>query len=152
MCLCRLMEQGDIERRLSHKKASTSGSSGRSSSSHSSSSSSQVWDLPGLNTSSLMPGQSHTPARIGRDLHELMAEGSPEDRPPGLHSGLCASSCTKDVCNYAMYTTNSIVCIVGIAGMCLMHCQSHTLGRICRDVHNSMGDKPPGKHWHLYMR
>lgn len=54
---------------------------------------SQQWDAALFGPTGLLPGQSHTPTRIGRDLHELVMETSPSpDTSPGTHSSLQETS------------------------------------------------------------
>lgn len=76
----RLFELSKQERARSHQSASTSNShelgfGGKSQAK-------PVWDAAMFGPTGLLPGQSHTPTRIGRDLHELVAQHDP-DRQAG---------------------------------------------------------------------
>lgn len=81
---CRLWEISRQERARSSRLASSSSSehefgTGRGGAK------SQQWDAALFGPTGLLPGQSHTPTRIGRDLHELVMDSSPStDSNPGV--------------------------------------------------------------------
>ncbi len=68
----RLFELSKQERAGSHQSASASQS--HQAGFGSKSPSKPVWDAAMFGSSGLLPGQSHTPTRIGRDLHELVTQ------------------------------------------------------------------------------
>ena len=72
----RLFELSKQERARSHQSASSSDSHDFSLGGKSQSK--PVWDAAMFGPTGLLPGQSHTPTRIGRDLHELVAQHDQE--------------------------------------------------------------------------
>ncbi len=72
----RLFELSKQERARSHQSASSSHSHDFSLGGKSQSK--PVWDAAMFGPTGLLPGQSHTPTRIGRDLHELVAQHDQE--------------------------------------------------------------------------
>ncbi|DBA77646.1 hypothetical protein WJX77_001651 [Trebouxia sp. C0004] len=70
----RLFDLSKQERARSHQSASSSHSHDFSLGGKGKSQSKPVWDAAMFGPTGLLPGQSHTPTRIGRDLHELVAQ------------------------------------------------------------------------------
>ena len=85
----RLFEMSRHERARSHQSASSSHDSGLGGRDQSK----PAWDAAVFGPSGLLPGQTHTPTRIGRDLHELVAQPDQQIHPgegpmqnaPGRH-------------------------------------------------------------------
>ncbi|KAL3149951.1 hypothetical protein ABBQ38_013312 [Trebouxia sp. C0009 RCD-2024] len=71
----RLFELSRHERAKSHQSASSS--YGGAAQDHSK----PAWDAAFFGPSGLLPGQTHTPTRIGRDLHELVAQSNQQTLP-----------------------------------------------------------------------
>lgn len=80
-CSDRLWEISQQERARSNRLASSSQDSDLGSSRGASK---MQWDASLFGPTGLLPGQSHTPTRIGRDLHELVMEAAPSQDMPGL--------------------------------------------------------------------
>ena len=74
----RLFELGRHERARSHQSASTPHDTGSGARDQFK----PAWDAAIFGPSGLLPGQTHTPTRIGRDLHELVVQ-SDQQSPPG---------------------------------------------------------------------
>ena len=71
----RLFELSRHERAKSHQSASSSYDGGAQDHSK------PAWDAAFFGPSGLLPGQTHTPTRIGRDLHELVAQSNQQTLP-----------------------------------------------------------------------
>ena len=80
----RLFEMSKYERARSHQSASTS----HELSFGGKDQSKPAWDAAMFGPSGLLPGQTHTPTRIGRDLHELIAQPD-QEMPPGRIPSTC---------------------------------------------------------------
>jgi len=93
----RLFELSKQERARSHQSASSSSSHDFSLGGKSQSK--PVWDAAVFGPTGLLPGQSHTPTRIGRDLHELVAQHDQERQ-----AGEC---CLWKLCPSALCTMPS---------------------------------------------
>lgn len=73
----RLFELGRHERAKSHQSASSSHDIGFGTREQSK----PAWNAAIFGPSGLLPGQTHTPTRIGRDLHELVAQSDQQTVP-----------------------------------------------------------------------
>ena len=73
----RLFELGRHERARSHQSASTSHDIGFAARDQSK----PAWNAAIFGPSGLLPGQTHTPTRIGRDLHELVVPSDQQTLP-----------------------------------------------------------------------
>ena len=73
----RLFELGRHERAKSHQSASSSHDIGFAARDQSK----PAWNAAIFGPSGLLPGQTHTPTRIGRDLHELVAQSDQQTLP-----------------------------------------------------------------------
>lgn len=120
----RLFELGRHEQARSHQSASTSHDIGFAARDQSK----PAWNAAIFGPSGLLPGQTHTPTRIGRDLHELVVP-SDQQTLPGENGAFHNLSC-RCVCRAQVRLSPGNTChgIKHYVGLMLMQVLTNSTG------------------------